>query len=95
VLGAHAEARSEMRLRVKNSRGMQTYMMDRVLRDCQGRRWIIDFKSSRHEGAGIEDFLDEECKRYEGQLNGYAAAFDDAFLGLYFPLLKAWREWRR
>ena len=93
VLGAHPESRSEHRLRLRTSEGLRTFVMDRVFRDKQGERWIVDFKTSRHEGAGLEQFLDEERKRYEPQLNAYAAAYDLARLGLYFPLLRGWREW--
>jgi ATP-dependent exoDNAse (exonuclease V) beta subunit len=67
--------------------------MDRVLRNAAGEEWIVDFKTSRHEGAGIEQFLDEERKRYESQLNAYAAALRFTRCGLYFPLLRGWREW--
>ena len=95
VLSAHPQARSELRLRLKARRGMHTYIIDRVLRDAQGDRWVVDFKTSRHEGAGVEAFLDEEQRRYSVQLNDYASAFDKARLGLYFPLLRGWREWRR
>ena len=94
VLGPHPESRSEHRLRLRTSEGLRTFVMDRVFRDKEGERWIVDFKTSRHEGTGLEQFLDEERKRYEPQLNAYAAAFDRARLGLYFPLLRGWREWR-
>jgi ATP-dependent exoDNAse (exonuclease V) beta subunit len=93
ILGPHPQARSEMRLRLNGSRGLHTYVMDRVFRDAHGERWVIDFKTSRHEGAGLEQFLDEEQKRYEPQLRTYASAFEKARLGLYFPLLRGWREW--
>ena len=93
VLGPHPESRSEHRLRLQGKDGIRTYVMDRVFQDKDGVRWIVDFKTSRHEGAGVEQFLDEERKRYEPQLNSYASAFDQARLGLYFPLLRGWREW--
>jgi ATP-dependent helicase/nuclease subunit A len=93
VLGSHPESHSEHRLRLRTSEGLRTFVMDRVFRDQEGERWIVDFKTSRHEGAGLEQFLDEERTRYEPQLNAYAAAFDRARLGLYFPLLRGWREW--
>jgi hypothetical protein len=64
-----------------------------VLHDAQGEQWIVDFKTSRHEGAGLEQFLDEERKRYEPQLSSYATALGPSRLGLYFPLLRGWREW--
>ena len=67
--------------------------MDRVFRDSEGRQWIVDFKTSRHEGAGVEQFLDEERKRYEPQLREYATLFTHPRLALYFPLLRGWREW--
>ena len=95
LLGPHPEARSEHRLRVCRKDGVRSYVIDRLIRDAAGERWIVDFKTSRHEGGGLEQFLDEQRTRYESQLNAYAAAFDKARLGLYFPLLRGWREWRR
>jgi ATP-dependent exoDNAse (exonuclease V) beta subunit len=93
VLGPHPQSRSEHRLRLRTNDGVRTFVMDRLFVDAKGERWIVDFKTSRHEGAGLEAFLDEERKRYEPQLNTYAAAFERARLGLYFPLLRSWREW--
>jgi ATP-dependent exoDNAse (exonuclease V) beta subunit len=93
LLGPHPEARSEHRLRMRGGNGVRSYVIDRLFRDTAGKRWIVDFKTSRHEGAGLEEFLDEQRKRYEPQLNAYAAAFDHARRGLYFPLLQGWREW--
>ena len=93
VLGPHPEARSEHRVRARGKDGVRSYVIDRLFRDDAGERWIVDFKISRHEGGGVEAFLDEQQKRYESQLNAYAAAFDQARLGLYFPLLRGWRQW--
>jgi ATP-dependent helicase/nuclease subunit A len=95
VLAPHAGARSEYRLRVRRQNIVQTCVIDRLFRDAQGALYLIDFKTSRHEGAGLESFLDEEQKRYEPQLNAYAAAFGEAQLALYFPLLRAWRQWMK
>ena len=36
-------------------------------------RWIVDYKTSSHEGAGLEEFLDRERERYAPQLERYAA----------------------
>jgi ATP-dependent exoDNAse (exonuclease V) beta subunit len=72
---------------------MRTLVIDRLFEDAGGERWIVDFKTSRHEGAGLEEFLDEQKRRYAAQLDAYAAAFERARLGLYFPLLRGWREW--
>jgi ATP-dependent helicase/nuclease subunit A len=53
----------------------------------------VDFKTSRHEGGGVEGFLDEQRKRYQPQLDTYAKGLRPSRLGLYFPLLRGWREW--
>ena len=82
-------------MRLRGGDGIRNYVIDRLFRDAAGERWIVDFKTSRHEGAGLHAFLDEQRTRYEPQLNAYAAAFDKARLGLYFPLLRGWREWIR
>ncbi len=61
-------------------------------------RWIIDYKTSAHEGSGIENFLENEKLRYQAQLERYArmlAQTDERpiRLALYFPLLNGWKEW--
>lgn len=72
--------------------------IDRTFVDKDGTRWIIDYKTSRHEGSDIESFLDLQQERYKEQLVKYGALMkmqDDrpVKLGLYFPLLQGWREW--
>jgi ATP-dependent exoDNAse (exonuclease V) beta subunit len=91
ILGAHALAHSEYRMRAQSPGGRLTYVMDRVFRDRDGRLWVIDFKTSRHEGAAVEAFLDRERSRYAAQLDAYAAALGGASRGLYFPLHTGWR----
>ena len=68
-------------------------MIDRLILDAKGIRWVVDFKTGRHEGADIEGFLDREQKRYAAQLDAYAAALGGASRGLYFPLHAGSREW--
>ncbi len=94
VLADHAAGRSEYRLRVARPDGVRLVVIDRTFRDAHGRRWIVDFKTGVHEGAQREAFLDRELERYRPQLASYAAAFpgEDVGLGLYFPLMRAWRE---
>jgi ATP-dependent helicase/nuclease subunit A len=89
VLGPHPEANSEYRIRTSD----RSYVIDRLIRDANGTRWVVDFKTSRHEGADIEGFLDREQKRYATQLDAYAAALGGASRGLYFPLHAKWRDW--
>ena len=72
-------------------------VIDRSFVD-QGRRWIIDYKTSTHEGGRLEDFLEEERRRYAAQLERYAravATIEDrpVSVGLYFPLLSKLLTW--
>ena len=94
VLGPHPEARSEYRIRSFAKDRFKTYVMDRVFKD-EGALWIVDHKTSGHEGADVEAFLDRERSRYAAQLDAYAAVLQGSRLGLYFPLLKGWRQWNR
>jgi hypothetical protein len=74
-------------------------VIDRTFIDGDGTRWVIDFKTSRHEGGGLDAFLEEEMVRYRAQLETYIAlarGIDAAPVraGLYFPLLDVFRELR-
>jgi len=98
ILRNHAEASSEMPLGGRIQDKLLSGTIDRMFRDEQGRLWIIDYKTSEHEGGRLERFLDEEQRRYRPQLDSYAVlmsriAGGPILLGLYFPLLDAWREW--
>ena len=73
-------------------------IFDRSFVDEQGVRWVIDYKTSQHVGGGLEEFLDREVERYRPQLQRYAMLAkrlgpEPVRLGLYFPLMRAWREW--
>jgi len=108
LLGPQAGARNELRITClvpaegQGGGGMRaaSLIIDRTFVDAAGRRWIVDYKTSSHEGAGVEAFLDSEQERYRGQLQRYALALAvegssaPAALGLYFPLLRGWREWQ-
>jgi ATP-dependent exoDNAse (exonuclease V) beta subunit len=95
LLGPRTDARSEYRVRRVVGDVLHSYVMDRVFRDDDGTRWIADYKTSSHEGADIDAFLDRERTRYTAQLARYASALGEpeTKLGLYFPLLTGWREW--
>jgi ATP-dependent exoDNAse (exonuclease V) beta subunit len=93
ILGSHPQAWNEYRLTFDDGRARRTYILDRHFVDANGERWIVDYKTSRHEGAGLEAFLDEERSRYREQLARYARLFDGpSRQGLYFPLVPGWRE---
>ena len=94
----HRESATELALTGRVGGELVRAVIDRSFVDVQGVRWIVDYKTSRHEGAGREEFLDSEQQRYRGQLERYASLVgklgpEPVRLGLYFPLLGAWREW--
>jgi ATP-dependent helicase/nuclease subunit A len=98
ILQSHAEAKSEWAIAGRIQDKLTSGTIDRTFRDEQGRLWIIDFKTSAHSGGQIENFLNEEQRRYRPQLENYATllartASGPIWLGLYFPLLDGWREW--
>ncbi|MCG8369297.1 MAG: UvrD-helicase domain-containing protein [Proteobacteria bacterium] len=72
-------------------------VLDRVRIDDDGTHWIVDYKTSTHEGGNLEGFLDAEIARYTPQLRQYAELYG-AWSGvsprcaLYFPLLQAFVE---
>lgn len=98
LLDAHAAAASELPVAGFIGGLICEAVIDRTFVDEDGVRWIIDYKTSSHEGAGVENFLEQEKERYREQLERYArlmAQFEDRpiRLGLYFPLLGEWIEW--
>ena len=73
-------------------------VFDRSFIDDDGIRWVIDYKTSQHSGGNLEEFLDREVERYTPQLHRYAQFArklgpEPVRVGLYFPLMRAWREW--
>ncbi len=96
LLGPQRAASNEYRITAVVGAERRRLVIDRMFVDAEGRRWIVDYKTSTHEGADVEAFLSEEQKRYRGQLERYAGVLvksGGAMLGLYFPLLEGWREW--
>lgn len=94
----HTEQDNELSLTGMYDGQLITAIIDRSFIDKDGTRWIMDYKSSSHKGADIDVFLDREQERYAEQLQKYGQlmqAMDNRpiKLGLYFPLLKGWREW--
>jgi ATP-dependent exoDNAse (exonuclease V) beta subunit len=89
VLGPQKAAFNEYRLRSRE----RSFRIDRCFEDADGKKWVVDYKASAHEGAGVDAFLDEQQKRYAAQLDAYAEALGGAARGLNFPLQKGWRAW--
>jgi hypothetical protein len=98
LLQDHADARNELAIATLDAGIVREFRVDRTFVDEAGVRWIVDYKTSTHEGGGREEFLDREVERYRPQLENYAQRLRDIDprpikLGLYFPMLKAWRSW--
>jgi hypothetical protein len=89
LLGPHPRSRNEYRLRGPG----RSFRIDRYFEDAQGVKWVVDYKTSEHEGGEVEAFLDLQRERYAAQLDAYSDALGGARRGLYFPLLRGWREW--
>ena len=76
---------------------MINIIIDRSIVDEHGDRWIVDYKTSSHEGGDLDGFLAEEAQRYRPQLQRYAELAQHSGAGrlraaLYFPLLGQFRE---
>ena len=76
---------------------MESVVLDRVRIDDDGTHWIVDYKTSSHEGGDLEKFLTAESDRYRLQLTRYAELYGsfagvDARCALYFPLLQEFVE---
>jgi ATP-dependent exoDNAse (exonuclease V) beta subunit len=101
LLGPQTDARNEYRLTAMLNGERRQLVIDRTFTDAEGKRWIVDYKTSSHEGADKEAFLDREQARYRSQLERYAEVHGATGtgakirLGLYFPQLGGWRQWQQ
>jgi ATP-dependent exoDNAse (exonuclease V) beta subunit len=93
---AHRDARSELALTGVRGAQIVNAVIDRTF-VADGVRWVVDFKTSPHEGGDLDVFLENEARRYQSQLRRYVQLArelgpEPVRAGLYFPLLTAWRE---
>jgi len=94
---SHSDAHSELTLSGVRGAQIVNVVIDRTFVTKDGTRWVVDFKTSPHEGGDLAAFLDSEAVRYTVQLTRYAhfarqLGPQPVRAGLYFPLLAAWRE---
>jgi ATP-dependent exoDNAse (exonuclease V) beta subunit len=94
---AHREAASELALTGIAAGRLQNVIIDRSFIDEHGIRWVIDYKTSTHEGADTEAFLKQQLERYRAQLTSNsllarALGPQPVRSALYLPLLGAFRE---
>jgi ATP-dependent helicase/nuclease subunit A len=97
VLDAHDEACSELALTGQIDGRLQSIVIDRSFVDADGQRWVIDYKTSIHEGGDLDGFIANEVRRYRGQLERYARFARElgpqpVRIALYFPLLARFVE---
>ncbi len=97
VLDAHFDAKNEQALTGFDGGQLYSVVMDRTF-VADGVRWIVDYKTSSHEGGDREGFLDNEKIRYKETMERYARILKKQEshpikIGLYFPLMRGWREW--
>ena len=96
ILQPHEDSHTEYAVTGVVNGEVVSGLVDRTFVD-EGIRWIIDFKTSAHEGGNLKAFLDEQQRRYSDQMERYArilaALGNPVKVGLYFPLLDEWREW--
>ncbi len=76
---------------------LSSVVIDRCFVDNHGIRWVVDYKTSLHEGGDIEKFIRLEAERYTPQLLRYASFAshlgpEPIRAALYFPLLGRFLE---
>jgi ATP-dependent exoDNAse (exonuclease V) beta subunit len=91
------EGETEFALTGQWKGGVESIVIDRVRVDDDGVHWLVDYKTSTHEGGDLPGFLQHEEERYRAQLEKYVGIYRglvDAPVkaALYFPLLRVFRE---
>ena len=91
------EGRAELGLTGVVDGDIESVILDRIKIDADGTHWIVDYKTSSHEGGNLDGFLQAEVGRYTPQLQKYKAIYDaysgtTARCALYFPLLQTFLE---
>ncbi len=98
LLGARQAGRCEFPVTVCAGGATRRLIIDRTFVDDAGVRWVVDYKTSAHEGGDVEGFIANELERYAEQLAGYCAAMQaleperEVRAALYFPLLGVFAE---
>jgi ATP-dependent exoDNAse (exonuclease V) beta subunit len=102
ILAKHEDAHCEWALSGLMDGTTINAVIDRSFMD-NGIRWIIDYKTAAPNdasGESMNNFFDRQQEQYRAQLESYAALLriqdssTEIRLGLYFPLVTEWREWK-
>jgi len=96
-LAAHAEAECEFAVSGVDRGAEVRLKLDRTFVDEQGTRWIVDYKMATTTSTAVKRFLDQQQEKYRPDLERYARVMRQldprpVRMGLYFPLLREWRE---
>lgn len=97
ILHHHPEAVSEYPITTQLDGETLSLIIDRTFIDESGTRWIIDYKTTIFTPTDLEAFLNDKQKKHEKQLWQYQQAIKQIDprpiqLGLYFPMVPAWRS---
>jgi ATP-dependent exoDNAse (exonuclease V) beta subunit len=97
ILSAHEEAQSEWALTARIDNEFKNLVIDRTF-VADGIRWIVDYKTASYTGDALDTFLQTEQQMYQEKMLQYYQAIKlidprPIKMGLYFPLIPAWREW--
>ena len=97
ILADHAEAQSELALSGLLEGSLIHAVIDRTFVDEEGRRWVIDYKTSVPKNGESHDvFLRRETGHYRDQMRLYARLMRQmepqrkVLAAFYFPLVDAW-----
>lgn len=74
ILGPHESAGCEVPITSSDDGTMRAHVVDRTF-VADGVRWIIDYKTTRHNGDDLERFLNERMEAYREQLERYRTLF--------------------
>lgn len=99
IVQAHRESLNEFHISSIIENKVQSFILDRTFVDANEIRWIIDYKTSKPTNKDIQEFIAAEQEKYTKQLSQYANAIRQIDsrpiqLGLYFPFLPEWCEWK-
>ncbi len=89
----HEDIRTEWALTGIEEGAIRNVVLDRTFRDGDGIRWVLDFKSSRHDDeATLDAFLAAERERYRNTMMRYTTILQalegsPARAALYYPML--------
>ena len=99
ILTPHKQAKTEFPITAVIDNKVQQLIIDRTFIDEHHTRWIIDYKTALCPAdKNLTEFLTEQQKKYQEKMWHYHQAMNSLDegrirMGLYFPLIPAWREW--